>query len=301
MNEASPIEGWSINRAPTPGRLARTSMPNARRSPAGPIPGAQQMSRAVNGAGAEDHLPPAIFHLPPAHGSANAAAHGAIEQQGAHGSVGADRQVRAGTGRAVEIADGGRDTALIPVGDGDREISVLEDAVLVGQVFAARLLERRRNRARMQAPVLAWDAADRDASLLAVQRVVVVEVALHLAEIRQHIGPAPAGGAACFPFIVVGRRAAVGELSVDRRTAAEDARLLVFAQRRPLGGIVVRDRLRADLEFSPVEAGIEIGGAGIAVGDLGRHVIFRGVLAGFAEQDGVAAARRETIGQHRTG
>ena len=121
-------------------------------------------------------------------------------------------------------------------------------------------------------------------------------------KIRQHVVPAPARGAARLPFVVVGRRAAVGHLAVDRGPAAQHARLLVFAQRRAFRlGIVVADDLGRDLEFGPVEARIEIGRARIAVADFGRLVAGRGVLAGLAEQDLVGALGGEPVRQDRAG
>ena len=44
--------------------------------------------------------------------------------------------------------------------------------------------------------------------------------------------------------------------------------------------IVVRDHLGAHLELGPVEARVEVGGAGIAIEHLGRHLAVRRVLAG---------------------
>ena len=38
MDDDTETDGWSISRRPTPGRLARTSMPRSRYAPAGPIP-----------------------------------------------------------------------------------------------------------------------------------------------------------------------------------------------------------------------------------------------------------------------
>src|SRR5438552_283199 len=82
-----------------------------------------------------------------------------------------------------------------------------------------------------------------------------------------------------------GRRAAIGELAVDRGAAAQHPRLLVFAQRRALLGAVVRDDLGVDAQFLPVKARVEIGGAGIGIEDLGRHLAVGRVLPGLAQQD----------------
>jgi hypothetical protein len=92
--------------------------------------------------------------------------------------------------------------------------------------------------------------------VLAVPGPVEVEIALDLLEIGQDVVPAPALGTAGLPFGVVGRRAAVGHLAVDRRAAAQHRGLLVLAQRRPvLVRIVVAHDLGVDLELGPVKRG----------------------------------------------
>src|SRR5205823_14761159 len=116
--------------------------------------------------------------------------------------------------------------------DRDREIAVLEFAVLVLDVGKTGLFERLRDRLGVAVPQIGEDAADRDAPVLAVPRPVEIHVAFDFFEIRQHRIPVPAGGATGLPFVVIGWRAAIGELAVDRRAAAQDPRLLVFAQRR---------------------------------------------------------------------
>src|SRR6185312_10501167 len=132
---------------------------------------------------------------------------------------------------AVEIAHRRRNAPLGLVGMRDRKIAVGEFAVLVRQEIVAGELGGLGKGMRMSGPVIPWDAAHGDAAVLAVIGPVEIEVAFDLAEIWQHVLPAPAGRAALFPFVIVGRRAAIGELTVDRGAAAEHARLLVFAQR----------------------------------------------------------------------
>src|SRR6185312_10056047 len=105
-----------------------------------------------------------------------------------------------------------RHPPFINVGDGDWEIAVAELGILVDQEFVAGLLERLRRCLGMLWPQVGEDPPNRDATLLAVPRTVEVHVALDLLEERQHAVPVPAGGAARMPLIVVGRRAAVGEL-----------------------------------------------------------------------------------------
>ena len=260
----------------------------------------QQMCRAVNGAGAQDHLASTVLHIASTDAGTDAGAHRSIEQQRAYRGLGADRQIRARPRSAVQVTDSSRNPALVTIGYGDREMTILEHTVLVRQVLAARLLECVGRGACMRAPLIAWNPPDRNPTFLAMQRPVAIQIALHLAEIRQHIVPCPAGSATRFPFIVVGWRAAIGELAVDRRPTAQHTRLLIFAQRRQVRGIVVRYRLRANFQFRPVKARIEIRDARIAVGDLGWDVVFRRILSGFTQQHTVAAARRKPVGQYRT-
>src|SRR3954462_3609940 len=100
----------------------------------------------------------------------------------------------------------------------------------------------------MSRPVLPRDPANRDPAVLAMIRTVEIEVALDLFEEGQHVAPAPPRSAARFPFVVVGRRAAVGHLAVDRGAAAKHASLLVFAQgRTSFVRIVMADDLGRDL------------------------------------------------------
>src|SRR5258708_11639864 len=117
----------------------------------------------------------------------------------------------------------------------------------------AGLLESFGERLRMPRPVLPRDPADRDPAILAVEWSVEIEVALDLLEKRQHAVPVPAGGAPRFPFLVVGRCAAVGHLAVDRRAAAQHPRLFVFAQGRTrFVRIVMADDLGPDLLIVPL-------------------------------------------------
>src|SRR6516164_7543656 len=113
----------------------------------------------------------------------------------------------------------------------------------------------------MSRPMVLRNASDGDAAVPAMERPVEIEIALDLFEVWQHVLPIPASCAARLPFVIVRRRAAIGELAVNRGPAAEHARLLVFAQGRPLLGVVVAYHLGRDLELAPMEARIEIGEA----------------------------------------
>ena len=267
-----------------------------------PDAGPHQMSGRVYGAAGQDDLAATELLLLAADHRRHADAARALEQQRHDLGVGRDREVGALARLGVEIAHRRRHPPFLGVGMGDGEVAFDELAVLVGQELEALFLERLADRLGVAAPVLARNAADRYAALLAVQRSVEVEVALDLLEVGQHVVPAPAGGTSRLPIVIVGGRAAIGHLAVDRRAAAQHAGLLVLAQRRPvLLRIVVTDDLGMDFELGPMEARVEIGRAGIAVGDFRRLLARRRVLACFAQQDLVAAPGREPMGHDRAG
>ncbi len=267
-----------------------------------PDAGAQQMRGRMDRAGREDDFASPKFLLAAIDQRLDADALRAFEQQLPHLRVGRDRQIGALARRAIEIAHGGGDALLIPVGMRHRKIAVDELAVLVRQELEAGLLAGFGHRLAVFGPVCLRNSTHRDASFLAVVRAVEIEVVLDLLEEGQHVVPAPARGAARFPLVVIRRRAAVGHLAVDRGAAAQHARLLVFAQGRPgLVGIVVADDLGGDLEFGPVEARVEIRRSRIAVADLCGFVAWRCVLAGFAEQDLVGAFGGEAVGHDGAG
>jgi hypothetical protein len=295
------MEGWSIRRCPTPARPSapRSHLPEV---PDRPDAVAQQDGGRVDGAGGEDHLPAAELPLLAVHQRRHADAAPALEEQAADLGVGGDGQIRPRPHLRVQVAGGGGD-ALRPVDrDGDGEVAVLEAPVLVRQVLETGEPERLGRGAAVPGPALRRDAGDGDAAVLAVPRVVHVEVALDLAEVGQHGAPVPARGAARLPLVVVGRRAPVRHLPVDRGAAAQHPRLLVFPERRRRRvRVVVGDDPRADLQPGPVEARVEVGGAGVGVLDLLRHLARRRVLAGLQQQHAVAGAGREPVGEHGAG
>ena len=223
-----------------------------------------------------------------------------LEQQLLNLGKSGDRQIAAQPGSRIEVADRRRDATVIEVRDRDREIAVLEFAVLVLDVLEPGLFERLGDRLGVAVPQIGEDAANRDAAVLAVPRPVEIHVPFDFFEIGQHGIPVPPCSAARLPLVVIGRGAAVGELAVDRRAAAEHPRLLVFAQwRAVLLRAIVRDHFGVDLELGPVKARVEIGRAGVAVENFRRHLAVRRVLAGFAQQDLVAAFGGEPVRHDR--
>ena len=215
-----------------------------------------------------------------------------VEQQRADLRVGGDRQVLAHARARIEIADRRRHAPFVHVGNGDREISVAEFRILVDQEVVAGGLECFSGRLGMFRPQIGKDPAHRDAAFVAVPWTVEVHVALDLLEEGQHAVPVPSGRAARMPLVVVGRRAAVGELAVDRRPAAQHARLLIGAQLRPrLIGPVVRNDLRGDLQRRPRIGRVQIRGAGIGIEDRRRHLAVRRVLPSLQQQHLVRCGR----------
>ncbi|MGY4302577.1 hypothetical protein ACVWXN_010672 [Bradyrhizobium sp. i1.4.4] len=191
--------------------------------------GAQEMRRRMDGAAGQDDLAASEFLFPSVDHRLHADALRAFEQQLPDLRVGGDGEIGALARVTIEITHRGRDALLGLIGMRHRKIAVDELAVLVRHELMAGLLEGVGERLRMPRPVLTRNSAYRNSAVLAVVRAVEIEVALDLLEEGQHVVPAPAVGAPRVPFIVVGRCAAVGHLAVDRRAAAEHARLLVFA------------------------------------------------------------------------
>ena len=263
---------------------------------------AQQVRRRVDGAARQDHLAPPELLARALHMRHHADTALALEQQLGHLRIRRDRQIGPLTRRRVEIADGRRHPPLVGIGDGDRIIAIAPFPVLIRQVREARRLEGLGRGLGVAGPLLGEDAPHGDAPLPAVQGALEVHVALDLLVEGQHVRPAPAARPARHPLLEVGRRAAVGELAVDGGAAAEDARLLVFAQRRRVVlRVVVGDDLCAHLELGPMEARVEVGGAGVAVEHLGRHLAVRRVLAGFEQEHLAGTLGGEAVGQHRPG
>src|SRR5215831_14156709 len=260
--------------------------------------GAQQMSRRMDGAAGQHDLAAAEFDVTPVDLRLHTGAARAFEQQLRHLRVGRDREIVAVTGLSIEIAHRGRDALLGLIGVGDWKVAFDEFPVLVRQESKASELARLGNGLRMCCPVRLRDTAHRNAAVFAVERPIEIEIALDLPEVGQHIIPAPARGTPRLPFVVVGRRAAIGQLAVDRGPASQDARLLVFAKRRALClRVVVAYDLGGDLELGPVKAWIEISDARIAVQDLRWFVTGRRILSCLAKQDPVGAPGGQPVGQ----
>ena len=200
-------------------------------------------------------------------------------------AVGPDRQVGPRADRFGEIADGCGNPciAFIEIGR-DRIDAVLPGAVLVvagGKSVGLQLGFDMPHEAGMER---ARDALHRDRAEMAVDRiaVLVVEIVFELAEERQDAVPVPAPGAFRRPFVIVGRRAPIGADAVDRRAAAENARLLIRSRRSPSLG---RADAHGDAEARPGPVLVEIGAAGIGRGDDRGDRAWSKVLSRFDQQD----------------
>src|SRR5262245_102985 len=131
-----------------------------------------------------------------------------------------------------------------------------------------------------------------------MQRTFKVDVSLDLSEVRQDCLPPPAGGAASLPFVIIRRKTTVGELAIYRRTPAHDTSLLIT--HLACAGrvwVVARYVLGGHAQLVPKEARITRGQAGTAVQDDLGHAPIQRVPPGFAQQNAVASARRQPVGE----
>ena len=204
---------------------------------------------------------------------------GQHRQVGPPADLGREIHQRGTAARAVRIdVEGGREHAVGP------------GTVLVLVHGVAHVSEDLRHDAGVGGPVLLAMPLDRHRAGLAMQRLAVVGVALQLLEVGQHVRPAPAMRADRCPFVVVVWRAAVGADAVDRRSAAQQARLLVEPR---LGGLVGAAVATRGLQRPPQPFLLEVGAPGIRRGQY-RGNIGRGHVApGLAQQH----ARRGILAQ----
>ena len=154
----------------------------------------------------------------------------------------------------------------------------------------------------MARPLLKRHPADGQRAVGPVQGAGKVPILLQLAEEGQHIPPAPAGGAAPFPFLVIFRHTAIGQLAIDRRAATDNPPLLIAArgQRPGTRRMVAKGRHR-DAKILPQIAGVEIGAARIAVENGGGLPARRGIRPGLQQQHAIGPAFRQAAGHNRAG
>src|SRR5579863_6735506 len=114
-----------------------------------------------------------------------------------------------------------------------------------------------------------------------MHRLAVIRVTLQLLEEWQHVGPRPAMCAYCRPLVIVMRRTAIGADAVDRRTPAQQARLLVEPRLCWLIGATVTARCQ---QRTPQPFLLKIRTPRIWRSQYVRDVGGRDVTAGLAQQ-----------------
>ena len=285
---------WFDRLAPTPGMSARTAMPCSRRCAAGPMPQRISMagewmppkltmvSRPVNSRAS----PPMVALTPVARRPSNAISVTVAPLM----MVRLFRRAHVGG----EIADRRRGPLVRPVADRHCGVAVAEIRVHVGNVGVLPLVGEILQHLRQRRPLILRRAPDRHRAVAAVHAAAEVEIVLELLEERQHVVPAPAGGAKLLPFGVVVRRAAERHHPHDRGAAAHDATLRIAGQRRIAGEPPVHLQLRPEI------GGVVVGRR-IGIEHVGGLAAGRRVAAGFEQQHGMARARREPIRQHAAG
>ena len=214
-------------------------------------------------------------------------------------ALGQHRQVRPPPHLGREIHQCGTASRAVRI-DVERggEHAVGPGTVLVLVHRVAHVGEDLGHDARVAGPVLLPMPLDRHRAGLAVQRLAVVGVALQLLEVGQHVRPAPAMRADRRPLVIVVRRAAIGADAVDRRPAAQQARLLVEPRLGRLVGAAVAAR---GLQRAPQPFLLEIGAPRIGRGQHRGDIRRRHVAPGLAQQHARARGPRSAGGQRAAG
>ena len=262
--------------------------------------GAHQDGGRVDRAACEDQLPP-LYDLRLARRSnlraGRARAH---EQNTTDVGFGADGEIlpRAHGRREVRHRAGHAPVVLVDRGR-HRHHAVFPLAVLVRHDRQAALAQHVGDDLHEAGPILRGIAPDGDRAVLAVIVAGEIEVAFELAEVGKHRGEIPARRAHLLPAVVVRRRAAVGDQSVDARSATENTRLLVA--RAPAAVRIVGRRVAEQHgQARPGEIRIEVGAARIARQHVGGRGLGGHILAGFDEQHACARILRQPRGEHAT-
>ena len=218
----------------------------------------------------------------------------AIEQQLRHERPIGDGQIAARAHRRIEIADRRGRPLVRPVAHRHRAIAVAEVAVHVGDEGNLPLLRIVMHRARQRRPIRDRRTPDRDQPVAAVQIAAgEIEVLFEFAKERQHIVPAPAGGAQRLPFVVVVGRSAQRHHAHHGGAAAHDAPL-----RKPdLGRVVAQ----TPMHLQRPHIGVVVVGDRIGVAHVGGQIVRRRVPPGFEQQHAAVRRRGQPVGQHAAG
>ena len=155
-----------------------------------------------------------------------------LEHETGRGATGDDGKIAAPAHRSIEVADRRRTALVRPVAHGHRAVAVAEVRIHIGDERDLPLLRIRVNRLGQRRPVLRLGAADRHRPVGPVQLAGKIYLVLELAEIGEHVAPAPAGRAQGFPFRIIVGRAAMRDHPHHRGAAAHDAALQERNRRR---------------------------------------------------------------------
>ena len=121
-----------------------------------------------------------------------------------------------------------------------------------------------------------------------------IHLVLELAEVGQHVGPAPAVRTVRLPLGIIVGRSAIRDHPHHGRAAAHDTSL----QKAHRRGIVFAPPMY--LEVGP-EIGVVVVGRGIGIEHVGRLFARRRVQPGFEQEHSRARSRRQPVGQHASG
>ena len=204
-----------------------------------------------------------------------------VEQQLRDDRPAGDGQIAAPADRRIEIADRRGGALVRPVAHRHRRVAVAEVAVHVGDEGNLPLLRIGVQRLRQRRPILGWRAADRDRPVAAMQIVGEIGVGFELAEERQNVVPAPAGGAERLPLRIVIGRPAQRHHAHDGGAATHDAPL----RERDLRRIVALPPMH--LQVRP-HVGVVVIGDRIGIAHVRGLFARRRVLPGFEQQDAPA-------------
>ena len=210
---------WSCRFSPTPASACTTGMPSACSSAGGPMPDSCRSCGDCSEPAATITSRRAVtVMLAVALPVDDARRAPAVEHDPRRARVRLDREVRA-TARGPQVGDRGRAAEAVA----GRELVVagafLRRAVEVGVARNADLAGR--GDQRLDELVLRADVGHPERAVGAVPFALAADVVLELAEVRQHVGVAPAAVAERGPVVVVVAVAADVDEAVDRARAAQ--------------------------------------------------------------------------------
>ena len=195
-----------------------------------------------------------------------------------------DIEIGAGADLHREIGDIRRYTLVVDVRDRDGKVAIGEIGVHIFKIGKAFVIGCLHDRLRVAGPDIRKQAPHPDRTILAMIRPVEIPVRFELLEERQDIIPAPAGGAAINPFIVIQRASPVRHHTVDGRSTAHHTALLIQFVRAGVWQVTGARRDR-DAKLVPDKAQVVIGYTRKSVLQLFRQIIGRVISTGLNQQN----------------